>query len=96
MRRIVRLNEDENGPTFRIDIPADRSAGISRMQIFCFDLILTTDSSPRRTVVTVAHARPIAGSGEASRRTRIAEPPYRWTTVGWSAKGSADSCKNFM
>ncbi len=35
------VDPTENGPAFRIDIPAHRSAGISRMQIFCFDLMLT-------------------------------------------------------
>lgn len=35
------VDPTEDGPTFRIDIPAHRSSGISRMQVFCFDLMLT-------------------------------------------------------
>ena len=34
------IDPTDNGPTFRIDIPAHRSTGISRMQVFCFDLML--------------------------------------------------------
>jgi uncharacterized protein YydD (DUF2326 family) len=34
------VDPTENGPVFRIDIPAHRSSGISRMQVFCFDLML--------------------------------------------------------
>jgi uncharacterized protein YydD (DUF2326 family) len=34
------IDPTDNGPAFRIDIPAHRSTGISRMQVFCFDLML--------------------------------------------------------
>lgn len=34
------IDPTENGPTSHIDIPAHRSTGISRMQVFCFDLML--------------------------------------------------------
>jgi uncharacterized protein YydD (DUF2326 family) len=34
------IDPTANGPAFRIDIPAHRSIGISRMQVFCFDLML--------------------------------------------------------
>jgi len=34
------IEPTDNGPAFRIDIPAHRSTGISRMQVFCFDLML--------------------------------------------------------
>ncbi len=34
------IEPTDNGPELRIDIPAHRSTGISRMQVFCFDLML--------------------------------------------------------
>jgi len=34
------IQPTDNGPELRIDIPAHRSTGISRMQVFCFDLLL--------------------------------------------------------
>ena len=34
------IDATDNGPAFHIDIPAHRSTGISRMQVFCFDLML--------------------------------------------------------
>ena len=42
------IDATENGPTFNVQIDAQRSRGISNMQIFCFDLMLAVIASRRR------------------------------------------------
>ncbi len=38
--RLVLIDDDDNGIQFKVEIRARRSHGISRMQIFCFDMML--------------------------------------------------------
>ena len=51
------IDATDNGPTFEVHIDAQRSRGITNMQVFCFDIMLAVIASRRGLSPGFLHSR---------------------------------------